>query len=149
MTRRRHGFNTTLAEALSAPEGDTVPSRKGMPEKQRKRQRSAKQVHNTTAYLEMPKCLELPASGANKAGRVVGLPQDCDHLPLYKFPTIVAKCAMKPLEVQRTEVVSIPHEEATLSQVTATHCTNTQRCRCLNSDGSDNQSRDQTHNQIA
>lgn len=56
--------------------------------------------------------LQLLANGAHKAGRVVGFPQDRDDFSLHKFPTVVAECAMKPLEVQRTEVVTVPHEEA-------------------------------------
>lgn len=69
---------------------------------------------------------QLLANGAHKAGWVIGLPQDCDHLSLHKFPTVFAERAVKPLEVQRAEVVAILHEEATLSQVTATHCARTQ-----------------------
>ena len=56
--------------------------------------------------------LQLLANGAHKAGRVVGLPQDCDHFSLHEFPTVVAERAVKPLEVQRTEVVTILHEKA-------------------------------------
>lgn len=54
---------------------------------------------------------------------MVGLPQDRHHLPLHKFPAVVAERAVKPLEVQRAEAVAVLHEEATLSQVTAAHCT--------------------------
>ncbi len=71
----------------------------------------------------------LLANGAHKAGRMVGLPQDCDHLSLHKFPTVDAECAMKPLEVHRAKIVTILHEEATLTQVTATDCTHTQMTR--------------------
>lgn len=67
----------------------------------------------------------LLANGAHKAGRMVGLPQDCDHLSLHKFPTVDAERAMKPLEVHRAKKVTILHEEATLTQVTATDCTHT------------------------
>lgn len=51
---------------------------------------------------------------------MVGLPQDCDHLSLHKFPTVDAERAMKPLEVHRAKKVTILHKEATLTQVTAT-----------------------------
>lgn len=57
---------------------------------------------------------------------MVGLSQNGHHLSLHKFPTAVAECAVKPPEVQRAEVVTILHEEATLSQVTATNCTHMQ-----------------------
>lgn len=57
---------------------------------------------------------------------MVGLSQNGHHLSLHKFPTAVAERAVKPPEVQRAEVVTIPHEEATLSQVTATNCTHMQ-----------------------
>ena len=56
---------------------------------------------------------------------MIGLPQDCDHLSLNEFPADDAERAVKSLEVQRTEVVAIPHEKAALSQVTAAHCTQT------------------------
>lgn len=36
---RRHGSNAALTEAVSSTEGDTIPSRKGLPEKQRERDR--------------------------------------------------------------------------------------------------------------
>lgn len=69
----------------------------------------------------------LLANGAHKAGWMVGLSQDGHHLSLHKFPTVVAECAVKPLEVQRAEVVTIPHKEATLCQVTATDCTHREK----------------------
>lgn len=53
---------------------------------------------------------------------MVGLAQDCHHLPLYELAAVVAECAVEPLEVQRAEAVAAPHEEATLTQVAATHC---------------------------
>lgn len=57
---------------------------------------------------------------------MVGLSQNGHDLSLHKFPTAVAESAVKPLEVQRAEVVTILHEEATLSQVTSTNCTHMQ-----------------------
>lgn len=69
----------------------------------------------------------LLANGAHKAGRVVGLPQDCHHLTLHKFPAVVAGCAMKPLEVQGTQIVTVPHEEPALSHVAATNCTHAEK----------------------
>lgn len=69
--------------------------------------------------------LNLLANGAHKAGWVVGLPQDRDHLALHKLPAVVAERAVKPLEVQRAEEVPVLLEEATLGQVTAAHCTPT------------------------
>lgn len=56
---------------------------------------------------------------------MVGLPQDCDHLPFHKIPTVGANRAVEPLEVQRAEVVPVPLEEATLTQVAPTHFTKT------------------------
>lgn len=88
----RHGFNAALTEAVFSTEGDTIPSWKG-----------------------------LFANCAHKAGRVVGLPQDCDHFSLHKSPTVVAGSAMEPLEVQWTEVVAVLREETRLSQVAAAH----------------------------
>lgn len=70
--------------------------------------------------------LNLLANVAREAGRVVGLPQDCHHLALHKFPAAVAGRAMEPLEVQGAEVVTVPQKEAALSHVAATNCT-TQR----------------------
>lgn len=63
----------------------------------------------------------LPANGADKAGGVVGLPQDGDHLSLNKLPAVVADRPVKPLEVQWTQIVPVLHEEATVTQITATH----------------------------
>lgn len=66
--------------------------------------------------------VHLLADGTHKASGMVGLAQDCHHLPLHELAAVVAQCAVEPLEVQRAEVVAAPHEEATLSQVAATHC---------------------------
>lgn len=65
--------------------------------------------------------MHLLANGAHKAGRVVGLAQDCHHLALHKLPAVVAERAVEPLEVQRAEAVTVLREEAALSQVTAAH----------------------------
>lgn len=65
--------------------------------------------------------MHLLANGAHKAGRVVGLAQDRHHLTLYKLPAVAAERAMEPLEVQWAEAVTVLREEATLSQVAATH----------------------------
>lgn len=121
-------MDTALTEAVLSAEGDTIASRKGLSEKQKE----------TEVYNFEKKLVILPpnsqnvgffsqllAKGAHKAGWVVSLPQNCDHLSLHKFPTVVAERAVKPLEVQRAEVVTVLHEEATMSQVTATHCTQT------------------------
>lgn len=56
---------------------------------------------------------------------MVGLPQDCHHLPLHKFATVVARRAVETLEVHGAQAVPVPHEETAVSQVTATHCTQT------------------------
>lgn len=64
----------------------------------------------------------LLANGAHKAGGMVGLAQDRHHLALHKLPAVVAERAVEPLEVQRAEAVAVLCEEATPSQVAATHC---------------------------
>lgn len=71
--------------------------------------------------------VHLLADGAHEAGGMVGLAQDCHHLPLHELAAVVAERAMEPLEVQRAEAVAAPHEEAALSQVAAAHCTHTHR----------------------
>lgn len=58
---------------------------------------------------------------------MVGLPQDRHHLALHKLPAVVAGRAVKPLEVQGAQIVTVPHEEAAPSHVTATNCTHTER----------------------
>lgn len=67
--------------------------------------------------------LNLLANVAHKAGGMVGLPQDRHHLALHKFPAVVAGRAMKPLEVQGAQIVTVPHKEAALSHVAAANCT--------------------------
>lgn len=66
--------------------------------------------------------MHLLADGAHKASGMVGLAQDCHHLPLDELAAVVAQRAVEPLEVHRAEAVAAPHEEAALSQVAATHC---------------------------
>lgn len=73
--------------------------------------------------------LYLLAIVAHKAGGMVGLPQDRHHLALHKFPAVVAGRAMKPLEVQGAQIVTVPHKEAALSHVAATNCTHAERHR--------------------
>lgn len=73
--------------------------------------------------------INLLANGAHKAAGMVALPQYGHHLSLYKFPAGVAERPMKPLEVQRAQILAIPHKEATLSHVTATYCIHTGRSR--------------------
>lgn len=102
---RRHGLNTVLTDAVFSPEGNTIPSRKVLSEKHRKRQRF---TYHTILLKNVLFCLQtgvhnknsqLLANSAHKAGWVVILPQDCDHLSLHKFPTAVAERAMEPLEI--------------------------------------------------
>lgn len=132
----RQGSNTALTEAVFTTEGDTISSWKGLSGKHKNF--NLCKSHNSTiriffyTYLyryvySVCLCifLQLLANSAHKTGRVVSLPQDCDHFSLHKFPTVVAERAMKSLEVHWTEVVTVPHEKAWLTQVTATHCKKT------------------------
>lgn len=82
---------------------------------------------NLFAFQDSNFTLNLLANGAHEAGRVVGLPQDCHHLTLHKFPAFVAGRAMKPLEVQGTQIVTVPHEEPALSHVAPTNCTHAEK----------------------
>lgn len=63
---------------------------------------------------------------------MVGLPQHRHHLPFHKLPAVVAGRAVKPLEVQGAQIVSVPHEEAAASHVAATDCTHTETHTGLN-----------------
>ncbi|TNN61315.1 hypothetical protein EYF80_028442 [Liparis tanakae] len=54
--------------------------------------------------------------GADEAGRVVGLAQCGDHFPLHKVPTAIAAGAVHALVVQRAQILSILHKEATLGE---------------------------------
>lgn len=63
-----------------------------------------------------------PADGAHEAGRVVGLAQRRHHLTLNELLTAAAPRAVQPLVVLGADVLTLPHEEATLCQVTAARC---------------------------
>lgn len=87
-----HGLSAVLAQAVLPIKRDSVTSRK-----------------------------RTFADGADEAGWVVGLPQSGDHLPLHKLAAGVTAGAMDALVVQSAQVVSILHEESSLSQVAPTH----------------------------
>lgn len=89
---RRRWSKASLADTVFPTECDTVSSRKG-----------------------------LFANGAHEAARMVALPQNCHHFSFHKLPAVVAGRAVEPLEVKWTEAVPVLHEEASPSQVTATH----------------------------
>lgn len=60
-----------------------------------------------------------PAHGAHKAVGVVGLAQRRHHLALDELVAAEAAGPVQPLVVQRADVLTLPHEEAALGQVTA------------------------------
>lgn len=64
----------------------------------------------------------LPADSAYEAVGVVGLPKRRHHFPFNEAVTAEAARAIEPLVVTCANVLTLPHEEATLGQVTATRC---------------------------
>lgn len=70
----------------------------------------------------LPGSPHLLADGTREAVGVVGLAQGSHHLSFHELPTAMAACPIHPLVVQGAEVLPVLYEEATLGQVTATHC---------------------------
>lgn len=58
---------------------------------------------------------------------MVGLPKRRHHFTLNEAVTAEAASAIEPLVVTCANVLTLPHKEATLSQVTATCCGEDQR----------------------
>jgi len=63
----------------------------------------------------------LLADCAHKACWVVGLSERGHHLPLHKLSTDVTAGAVDALVVQSAHILSILHEESSLSQIAATY----------------------------
>lgn len=58
---------------------------------------------------------------------MVGLPKRRHHFPFNEAVTAEAASAIEPLVVTCANVLTLPHKEATLGQVTATRCGEDQR----------------------
>lgn len=68
----------------------------------------------------------LLANGTHKASWVIGLAERRHHLTLDELLAAETACAVETLVVQSADVLALPHEKASLSQVTTTHCRETQ-----------------------
>lgn len=64
----------------------------------------------------------LLAGGTHEASWMVGLAERGHHLTLDELLAAETACAVETLVVESADVLALPHEEASLSQVTATHC---------------------------
>lgn len=71
----------------------------------------------TQLHVENP-----PADSTHKTVWVIGFSQCWDHFSLNEFITTEASCAIEPLVVQSTDVVSLSDKKSSLSQVTSTCC---------------------------
>lgn len=63
------------------------------------------------------------AGGAHEATRVVGLPQRRHHFPFNEVLAAETAGAVHALVVQGADILSLPHEEAALGQLTSTNFT--------------------------
>lgn len=119
---RRRWSKASLADTVFPTECDTVSSRKGLSAKQATKKKGSREKVRQRLKKRW-RDVKLLANGAHEAARMVALPQNCHHFSFHKLPAVVAGRAVEPLEVKWTEAVPVLHEEASPSQVTATHCT--------------------------
>lgn len=89
-------------------------------EEGRRREGEGKEEGGSTRKEQGARRPDSPTHGTHEAVGVVGLAQRRHHLALDELVAAEAAGPIQALVVQRADVLALPHEEATLGQVTAT-----------------------------